>query len=99
MTDNIIYVPIQINGGGNSEPSSLLDRELFVLDNGTLYVGHKKADGSIEVMNVVGKVVPNAELDSPIIKNKLFVDDSLVVDTVTDVTSPEKGQVVFVKEK
>ena len=54
--DNILYIPIQINGGNNI-PSALKDRELFVRFNsnegqidGLLYVGKENStDGYIPV--------------------------------------------------
>jgi hypothetical protein len=98
MADNIIYVPIQINGG-ETVADNLLERELFVLENGTLYVGCKKADGSVEVKTVVGNVIPNATIDSPTIKNKLIIGDELVVEDTTNINNPEHGRVVFVKNK
>lgn len=61
MADNILYVPIQINGGTDTEPT-LLDRELYVLEDGTLYVGIKDADGTIKIKNVLGNVIPNATI-------------------------------------
>lgn len=99
MADNIIYVPIQINGGEATPPTNLLDRELFVLDNGTLYVGCKKADGSVEVKTVVGNIIPNAIIDSPTIKGKLIIDKELIVEDTTNIYNPVNGQVVFVKNK
>lgn len=95
MENNILYIPIKINGGGDTAPTNLLERELYVLDNGTLYVG-KNNGGTIEVGTVIGNVVPNAAIVSPKIETSLFVGDDLVKDSVP--TTGEHGQVVFIRD-
>ena len=80
MPDNILHIPIQINGDGTNRPTNLLDRELYVLDNGTLYVGKRNnATGSIDVMEVVGRVIPNATITNPTIEGSLILGDGMVV--------------------
>lgn len=94
---NILYVPIQINGGENV-PSNLLERELFVLDNGTLYVG-KKDGSTVKVTTVAGRVIPGATITNPTIEGTLKFGNGLVITREELATKAlDKGQVVFVDE-
>ena len=81
--DNILYIPIQINGDGTTKPTSLLDRELYVLDNGTLYVGKKQSNGSITITEIAGRVIDNASIKNPTITGYFNVgtgtDDKIIV--------------------
>lgn len=73
MPDNILYVPIQINGGGyDQQMPDLLERELYVLEDGVLYVGCKNRDGSIQKNMVMGRIYPGADVvGSELIQCKL----------------------------
>ena len=63
MPDNILYIPIQINGGSyDQQMPDLLDRELYVLEDGVLYVGCKDRDGNIKKNVIMGRVCPGAEI-------------------------------------
>lgn len=87
QNDNILCIPVQINGDGSTAPTGLLDRELYVLDNGTLYVGKKQSDGSIKIMEIAGRVVDNATIKNPKITQYLNVgtstDDKIVISKET----------------
>lgn len=78
---NILYIPIQINGG-TTVPKDLLERELFI-KNGELYVG----TGSNGPEMVIGRVVPGATIKDPTIVGKLTIGidsaDAIVVDKET----------------
>ena len=107
--ENILYVPIQINGmDGNTLPGTaqLLERELFVLQDGKLYVGVREGD-AVKAVSVVGNVIPNATIDNPTLKvpilesatlkEKLIIGDKLIYgpgDTLP--ANAEEGQVVFI---
>ena len=107
--DNVLYVPIQINGmDGNTLPGAaqLLERELFVLQDGKLYVGVKDGD-SVKAVSVVGNVIPNAIIERPILNapiinsatlgEKLTVDEGLIYSPdATLPTDAKEGQVVFI---
>ena len=69
MENNILYIPIQINGG-QTVPSDLLDRELFI-KNGELHVGIPGGE-----MIVLGNVVPGATLTGVNLANSLFIKDT-----------------------
>lgn len=71
--DNILYIPIRINGG-TEVPNDLLERELFI-KNGELYVG--TGNGKKEM--IIGKVVDKAVITNPTISQSLYIDNSLVV--------------------
>lgn len=100
-----LFVPIQINGGDNNNvPVNLLDRELFVIKNGTLYVGIEN-EGNITIGPVKGNVIPNATianptLESPKITNGLFVDGTVTITEKQLNSLPDKekqdGRVYFV---
>ena len=96
-TNNILYIPIQINGG-SAVPSELLERELFVLDNGTLYVG-KKVGNNVVVSEVIGKVadgatIKNAVLESPTMNNMKVQ----VYSSAEAIPNPQQGAVYFIDE-
>ena len=90
--NNILYIPIQINGG-TTLPNDLLERELFI-KNGELYVG----TGSGKKEMIIGRVVPGAIIENATLKSTLFLDGSLVVSSASDVKNPTNGQIVFVDE-
>ena len=97
-TDNILYIPIQINGG-TSVPNDLLERELFI-KNGELYVG--TGNGGKEM--IIGRVVTGATLTGVNLANSLFIKnkDGLVL-TETEFNSKKKslaqsGRVIFIDE-
>lgn len=74
--DNILYIPIQINGG-TTLPNDLLERELFI-KNGELYVG----TGSGNKEMIIGRVVPGATINAPTLVNSTL-KGSLILDTTT----------------
>lgn len=81
MSDgSILYIPIQINGDGTTAPTNLKDRELYVLDNGTLYVGRKKNDGSVEAVEVAGRVIDKATITNPTLSGTITLDENLSPD-------------------
>ena len=90
--NNILYIPIQINGG-TEVPTDLLDRELFI-KNGVLHVGI----GNGHEMVVLGEVVPNATITDATLNGKLYLSDTLVVKNLEDVKDPKDGQIIFVDE-
>jgi hypothetical protein len=92
QNDNILYIPIQINGGDTVDGKALLERELFIDKDKVVYVG---PDHDV----IVGRVIPEAVIDSPTIKNKLIIGDELIVEDTTNINNPEHGQVVFIKNK
>ena len=97
--DNILRIPIQINGDGTEKPTLLLDRELYVLDNGTLYVGKRQPDNSIVITEIAGRVIDDATITNPTIKGKLQFGNGLVITREELATKTlDKGQVVFVDE-
>lgn len=77
--DNILYIPIQINGGENKYAADLKgllkERELYINSEGILYVGIKK-EGKVEVWTVAGRVHNNATITNPTIKQYLNVGTS-----------------------
>ena len=97
MENNILYVPIQINGG-QTVPSDLLDRELFI-KNGELHVG--TPDGE---MIVLGNVVPGATLTGVNLADSLFIKnkDGLVLTkyefNLKKDSLAQSGRVVFIDE-
>ena len=102
----VIHVPIQINGGGEQALNNLqlLERELFVLDNGILYVGGKGEDEKVTPVTVVGRVIEEATIEkptlvSPTVQTSLILDDSIVKSSIGDFDYEEggfvHGQVVF----
>lgn len=97
MENNILYIPIQINGG-QTVPSDLLDRELFI-KNGELHVGIPGGE-----MIVLGNVVPGATLNGVNLADSLFIKnkDGLVL-TEEEFNSKknslaQSGRVVFIDE-
>lgn len=81
MSDgSILYIPIQINGDGTTAPTNLKDRELYVLDNGTLYVGRKNADGSVKAVEVAGRVIDKATITNPTLSGTITLDKNLSPD-------------------
>ena len=75
---SILYIPIQINGDGTSKPTELKDRELYVLDNGTLYVGRKNSRGTIEAVEIAGRVVEGADIKSPKLSGSIELGQGVV---------------------
>jgi hypothetical protein len=99
--DNILYIPIQINGDGETKPTSLLDRELYVLDNGTLYVGKKQPNGSITVTEIAGRVIDDATINNPTIINGTIRNAKIkptVYPSVDNILNPETGVIYFIDE-
>lgn len=92
MNDNILYIPIQINGG-STVPNDLLERELFI-KGGVLYVG--SGSGNPEV--VIGRVIPGATITDATLSGKLKIDSSLIKTKTTLPRDAEEGQIVFVDE-
>jgi hypothetical protein len=107
MPDNVLLVPIQLNGnldlpyGSNNALSigELLEREIYIIKDGVIYVGAKDSHGNIVPTVAQGRVVPNAELKNPKIVSGLTFGDGLVVnkDDLASVTK-SAGKVVFVDE-
>lgn len=97
--NNILYVPIQINGGGTKKPSDLLERELYVLDGGTLYVGVKDGN-TVRITEVAGRVIPGATITDPIISGTLRLAGNNLVVTKEKFKNMDlkTGQVVFVDD-
>lgn len=93
---SILYIPIQINGDGATPPESLLDRELYVLDNGTLYVGRKQADGTVVPQTIMGRVVDNAIINNPTLKGSIKLGEGIVRTVAPAIGNP--GEVFFVDE-
>ena len=91
-TDNILYIPIQINGG-TSVPNDLLERELFIT-NGELYVG----TGSGRKEMIIGRVVPGATIKDAKFEGNLFLDKSLIKTKETLPKEADEGQIFFVDE-
>jgi hypothetical protein len=98
--NNILYVPIQINGGNktlNELVGELKDRELYVSNDGTLYVG--VANGSdVEVKTVVGRIVPNATIINPSFSGTVKIDSSMVYSKVEDIQNPVIGGLYLIDE-
>lgn len=98
----VLHIPIQINGGDSApEEQQLLERELFVLDNGTMYVGKK--DGTAEV--IIGRIAEGSELKNmtlidPTVKGNFTMNEGKLILPGAILTSlPEQGepgQIVFV---
>ena len=88
---SILYVPVQINGDGDTTPKSLKDRELYVLDNGTLYVGRKQTDGSVKAITVAGRVVDGAEIANPTLSGDITLGKGVITNNST-------GKLHFVDE-
>lgn len=97
-TDNILCIPIQINGG-TSVPNDLLERELFI-KNGELYVG--TGSGGKEM--IIGRVVPGATLTGVNLANSLFITNTDGLVLTEDEFKQRKseleqsGRVVFIDE-
>ena len=92
-TDNILYIPIKINGG-TKVPTDLLERELFI-KNCELYVGN----GTTTPDMIIGRVVPGATITDATLKGKLKLHSSLIKTPSTLPTSGvDEGQVFFVDE-
>lgn len=99
-----LFVPIQINGGDNNNaPVNLLDRELFVIKNGTLYVGIED-DGKITIGPVKGNVIPGATLAGVNLSDSLFIKNKAgLVLTKEEFNSDrnslaQSGRVIFIDE-
>lgn len=109
--DNILYIPIQINGGGDLYKEDLdgllKERELYINSEGILYVGIKK-DGVVEAWTVAGRVHNNATITNPTIKQYLNVgtgdDDHIIVTKAefdqnkTKEAFKKEGRIFFVDE-
>ena len=98
MADNILRIPIQINGGGTPVPNNLKERELYVLDDGTLYVGKRNSNGTISPTIVIGKVISDADISGAKLTKNLFLDDALICKPGELPKSPKNGQVMFIDE-
>lgn len=99
--NNILYIPIQINGGDTADVAELLERELYIKDK-ILYVGpgHIGTDKKTNMENIIiGRVVPGAIIDSATLTGKLMLDSSLIKtkEELRQIT-PESGQIFFVDE-
>ena len=94
--DNILYIPIQINGG-TKVPNDLLDRELFI-KNGELYVGNGSGGGTM----IIGRVVDGATITNPTINGSLTLGDGMVVSATEFNANKSKyaqpGRIIFVDE-
>ena len=101
---NILYIPIQINGGEEGEksaPNKLLDRELYVLKDGKLYVGIEE-NGAVIPTVIAGRVVPEAIIESPTITKMLKFGKDIVMTpkefTDNQNSLTQEGRVVFINE-
>lgn len=93
--ENIVYVPIQVNGGLSKSDflakgdNFLKHRELFVTNDGTLYVGVvRTVDGQVKYDNqgnpvimavpVASRVIPEATITNAILSGKIKLDAGMI---------------------
>ena len=103
----ILYLPIQVNGGlsdkefASKGDNFLKHRELFVTNEGTLYVGVEAVDGQggskVVAVPVAGRVLANTKIVNPTMSGEIFLGSGIVVNK-TDITDSNPAKLLIVDD-